>query len=75
MISRPASDAADSSVCPAKNTSAVSIMTKVSARNGAATSANSMAAAPSCWRARAQGKGSIGNQPSNALEHGNLRDR
>jgi hypothetical protein len=52
MTSRPASVAADSSVCPAKNTSAVSRIAKVSAKNGSATRENSTAADPSCWRTK-----------------------
>ena len=40
------SAAAASNVWPAKNTNAVSIIAKVSAKNGTATSANSTAAAP-----------------------------
>jgi hypothetical protein len=50
MIRRALSVAAVSSACPAKNTMAVSTIANISARNGAATRANSTAAAPSSWR-------------------------
>src|ERR1700674_5565733 len=47
MISRLESATTVSRYWPAKNTKAVSMMANISARNGAATSANSTAAAPS----------------------------
>src|SRR5437016_4098941 len=51
MIRRAESATAVSSVWLAKKTIAVSMIAKVRARNGAATSANSTAAAPSSRRA------------------------
>jgi hypothetical protein len=55
MMSRLESAATVSRYCPAKNTSAVSTIAKVRARNGAATRPNSIAAAPSsrCSKRRA----------------------
>src|SRR5882757_563021 len=51
-IMRLASVATDSSNCPAKNAAAVWIVAKTSAMKGAATIANSSAAAPSSRRAK-----------------------
>ncbi len=63
MIRREASATAVSSAWPEKNTSAVSMIAKSSARNGAATSANSTAAEPSCCADKSAQQATGGKPP------------